>query len=291
MATTQDYINQLKIDKQNLVSMLNTMGVEANNNETFTALTPKVGKIVTDPILQDKTIEITENGTQTIAADEGYNGLNNVEVVTNVASSGADFKITDGSYMFQYGYRKENIYDLLPFLKPTTCLNMFDTCKMTTLDLRNLDTSDTTDMSQMFKSNGNTLTTLDLSGWNISKVTKTNYMFDYCSILTTLNLSGWNNNVITGLVGMFRGCSNLTSIDLSGIYTNKITSMNYLFYNCSKLTKIDIRNFDFSKVTAYNYMFDGIPTDCEIIVKDETAKAWVLARRSDLTNVKTVAEL
>lgn len=84
MATTQDYINQLKIDKQNLVSMLNNMGVEATNSETFTSLTPKVGKIVTDSILQDKSIEITENGTTNIVADEGYNGLNNVEVVTNV---------------------------------------------------------------------------------------------------------------------------------------------------------------------------------------------------------------
>lgn len=93
MATTQDYINQLKIDKQNLVSMLNDMGVEADNNETFTSLTPKVGKIVTDPILQDKSVEITENGTTTITADSGYNGLNNVEVTTNVAggnSSGGE---------------------------------------------------------------------------------------------------------------------------------------------------------------------------------------------------------
>lgn len=88
MATTLDYINQLKEDKKNLVEMLNSMGVEASDSDTFTSLTPKVGKIVTDPILQDKNIEITENGTTTITADEGYNGLNNVQVTTNVAGSG-----------------------------------------------------------------------------------------------------------------------------------------------------------------------------------------------------------
>ena len=38
--------------------------------------------------LQDKTVEITDNGTQTIKADSGYDGLNEVEVITNVASSG-----------------------------------------------------------------------------------------------------------------------------------------------------------------------------------------------------------
>lgn len=42
----------------------------------------------TEPNLQDKSIEITENGTTNIKADEGYDGLNNVEVTTNVASSG-----------------------------------------------------------------------------------------------------------------------------------------------------------------------------------------------------------
>lgn len=36
--------------------------------------------------LQDKTIEITENGTTNIVADEGYDGLNSVEVITNVSS-------------------------------------------------------------------------------------------------------------------------------------------------------------------------------------------------------------
>ena len=92
MATTQDYIDQLKVDKQNLVTMLNNMGVEATDNETFTSLTPKVGKIVTDPILQDKSITITENGTTNITADEGFDGLNNVEVVTDISSSGGSIE-------------------------------------------------------------------------------------------------------------------------------------------------------------------------------------------------------
>lgn len=88
MPTIQQQINQLKKDKENLNTMLNTMGVETTGNETFTQLTPLVGKIVTDPILQDKSITITKNGTQTITADEGYDGLNNVSVTTNIASSG-----------------------------------------------------------------------------------------------------------------------------------------------------------------------------------------------------------
>lgn len=36
------------------------------------------------PNLQDKSITITENGTQNITCDEGYDGLGNVEVTTNI---------------------------------------------------------------------------------------------------------------------------------------------------------------------------------------------------------------
>lgn len=93
MHTTQELLDSLKQDKINLANMLNSMGVEVSENETFTSLTPKVGKIVTKPILQDKTIEITENGIINIVADEGYDGLYNVSVNTNVASSGAEINV------------------------------------------------------------------------------------------------------------------------------------------------------------------------------------------------------
>ena len=58
-----------------------------------------------------------------------------------------------------------------------------------------------------------------------------------------------------------------------------------------------LRNFDFANVgTSYNNMFgssatSGVPNDCEIIVKDDTAKTWITGKFTRLTNVKTVAEL
>lgn len=42
MPTTIDYINQLKVDKQTLVYSLIQKGIEANEEETFTDLVPKV---------------------------------------------------------------------------------------------------------------------------------------------------------------------------------------------------------------------------------------------------------
>ena len=53
-------------------------------------------------LLQDKTIEITENGTTNIVADEGYDGLGNVEVITNVAGSGGGVKYSPRHASFYY---------------------------------------------------------------------------------------------------------------------------------------------------------------------------------------------
>ena len=52
------------------------------------------------PNLQSKSIEITENGTQTVSADSGYDGLDEVEITTNVASSGGGKNMQNNSGIY-----------------------------------------------------------------------------------------------------------------------------------------------------------------------------------------------
>ena len=66
--------------------------------------------------------------------------------------------------------------------------------------------------------------------------------------------------------------------------------MSSMFQSCLNLTYLDIRNFDFTKEIYNRSMFYKVPSNCEIIVKDNTAKEWILATRKDFTNVKTVVE-
>ena len=89
---------------------------------------------------------------------------------------------------------------------------------------------------------------------------------------------------------MFLNCKKLTSLDLSKFNTSNVTDMHSIFNDCSNLTYLDIRNFDFTKVISDSNMFNKVPSNCEIIVKDDTAKKWIFARRRDFTNVKTVVE-
>ena len=167
---------------------------------------------------------------------------------------------------------------------------MFLNCKkLTSLDLSNFNTSNVIDMSSMF-SNCSNLTSLGLSNFNISKVRNMSNMFSNCSNLTSLDLSNFNISDVTNISSMFYNCSNLTSLDLSNFNTSDVTDMHSMFQSCSNLTYLDIRNFDFTKVISDSNMFNKVPSNCEIIVKDDTAKKWIFARRRDFTNVKTVVE-
>ena len=111
-------------------------------------------------------------------------------------------------------------------------------------------------MSEMF-SNGISLTTLDLSGWNTSSVTSMKSMFYNCSSLTSLDLSGFNTNSVTSMNGMFFGCNSLTSLDLSGFNTSSVTDMIGMFSDCTNLTFLDLSGFNTSSVTKMPRMFNG----------------------------------
>ena len=94
---------------------------------------------------------------------------------------------------------------------------------------------------------------------------------------------------------MFSGFKG-TELDLSNFVTPILDRTSYMFLSCTNLMRLDIRNMDFTSVGISTAMFGQnantyVPADCLIIVKDDTAKEWVLAKRSDFTNVKTVAEL
>ena len=94
------------------------------------------------------------------------------------------------------------------------CYKMFsEFAYCTEMDLRELDTSGTTDMSFMFRG---------------------------CSRLTSLDVSGFDTGNVTNMNSMFRGCSSLTSLDVSSFNTEKVTLMTSMFYDLQSIKSLDL---------------------------------------------------
>ena len=259
MVTTSDYLKQLQADKQVLVDNLVAKGVTATSDETFTTLVPKVNDIQTGG--GDISEYFDENPTAIRGSNNYIGGWHKL-------------------------IKKIPKFDLAP-----TLLNYaFGGFKGTDIDLSGLDTSSVTNMSSMFMNCSN-ITNIDLSGLNTSSVTNMSSMFSGCTGLTNLNLSNWNVSLVTNMSSMFMNCSNLKTLDLSGWDTSQLTDMTNTFYECMNLDLLDIRNFDFTNVTKSGSNTFRVKVTCLIIVKDETAKEFVLGTGYTLTNVKTVAEL
>lgn len=126
-----------------------------------------------------------------------------------------------------------------------------------------------------------------------SPVLSTAYqMCKNCTSLTDItihNQEATSASII--LSGLFEACAKLTNVDLSGL--QGASKVDNLFYNCTSLEKIDMRNFDFTPITNsqnYRSAFYNVPTDCLIIVKDESQKEWITSKFTNLTNIKTLEE-
>ena len=172
---------------------------------------------------------------------------------------------TNSRNMFLSGYSEQKIKNILEL-----DLSNFDTSQVTdmsnmfygmsnliTLNLSNFDTSKVINMGSMFYGMSN-LTSLNLSSFDTSQVTYMYFMFYGMSNLITLNLSNFDTSKVINMGSMFYGMSNLTSLNLSNFDTSKVWNMRYMFYNMRNLTTLNLSNFDTSKVIDMGSMFSSM---------------------------------
>lgn len=160
------------------------------------------------PTLQSKSVTITENGTTTITADSGYDGLDEVEVTTNVSGGQSEYnaKIITTPIVSQYS-------GIVRFIKETPAV-----------DISSLQT---TSLSYMFSSAEN-LETVAL--FDTSRATDFSRMFNNCTKL--INVPEFNTSNVTNLQLCFSGCDSLSNESLNNIlamcYKSAVTSNNNL---------------------------------------------------------------
>ena len=140
---------------------------------------------------------------------------------------------------------------------------VFELTPLVQADLEGLDTSNITLMGgsiggmfgRPFLHVSDNLTYLNLSNWNTSNVTDMANMFLDCTKLTNLILSNWDTSKVTDMHSMFENDSSLTNLDVSNWDTSEVTDMSEMFENNSSLTNLDVSNWDTSKVTDMSEMF------------------------------------
>lgn len=173
--------------------------------------------------LQEKEVTITENGIQTIEADEGYDGLENVNVTTNVpapAPNLQDKSITISSNAIQT-VTADNGYDGLGNVSITT----------------NVPSSGSLDMNTGIKFGNSRFSTLPSNiqnsiNWN--RVEFGNGMFENCSALQSIPLYDTSN--FTTMEKMFYGCESLTSVPQYN--SSRVTNMQEMFTNCFEIETV-----------------------------------------------------
>ena len=177
---------------------------------------------------QSKNVEIKENGTISVLPDEGK-VLNEVSITTNVPQD-------------------NTLKNLLDATKTTK--NLFEDYSGTSVDdlIQYNDTENVTDMTSMFRGCSRLTSVPQL---NTGNVTTMYYMFYNCGRLTTV--PQFNTSNVINMNNTFNGCSFLESIPL--LDTGNVTNMHNLFNNCYALTTIP--QFNTSKVTDISGMFNG----------------------------------
>ena len=121
--------------------------------------------------------------------------------------------------------------------------------------LPNLDTSQVTDMENMFARCG--VKELDLSNWDTSKVTNMRFMFANSFNLEKINLKSFNTKNVTTMECMFFGCTKIRKLDLSSFETPKLETANEMFGgDGDRLDYVDMRNFGNPQKSQISWIFD-----------------------------------
>lgn len=130
--------------------------------------------------------------------------------------------------------------------------------QLSSIDVSGLDLSYTGSIAQLFAGCAS-LTNLDLSSLNTQGIEWFNDLFRGCKSLVSLNISSFNVEDAMSFDGMFSECESLPALDLSHFKTSsKLCWLSNMFDNCKALSSIVFsQDFNTEAVGFFYYMFSG----------------------------------
>ena len=170
-------------------------------------------KIYTDLTTFDE-VQVSENKwyTYILPKDKGLYRIEGSSILSIVVKANISYYYDNGSY--------EQGHTFIPLIQINGEVSFKD-----------CNTSNITSMKGMFSLEAegatNYVDKLDLSGWNVSKVTDMSNMFSlfFSAAHPELDLSGWDMSNETDTTDMFLGCENLHKIIMKGCTTETINKI------------------------------------------------------------------
>ena len=217
--TTEQEKTEQKSDKKET----ETKATDTPKNETITP-SDKNAKAETPKNLKTETL-VWGDAPYTFDSDTGILTINSG---TLDKPENAPWKLTDERKIDAEKIKKISFTGATK--APVNSRKLFKALKkLTEIDgLTNLDTSDVTNMDEMFY-DCYALKNLDLSNFNTEKVTSIVDMFFYCVSLESLDLSKFDTKNMTDMTGLFKSCKRLKTLDLSGFNTLSKPTMLDMF--------------------------------------------------------------
>lgn len=166
--------------------------------------------------------------------------------------------VTDGSYMF-YGCANSTEINVSQWntSKIKYFDKMFSNCQsLAFLDVNNWDMISGYSLNNMFAYSG--ITDIDLSKCNTSNITNLSNLFFECTRLKQIDLHTWNTESVSTCHWLFRGCSSLEFINIDGWNTCNVYDMDRMFGECPKLIAIKgLNKLNTTNVQFTRLMFIG----------------------------------
>lgn len=218
--------------------------------------------------LQEKTVEITDNGVTEVSVDEGYFALSKVSVSVNVPSNEGNswtghadveglkaigWDDEDIAFYQKYGVRWDEeededhkVSEDNKSLYGVLTVDNIQTYKDRIVYLPKIDFSSVTSGRDKF---ANCPHLIAIPKINTSNMTTTQGMFYYCSSI--LCIPPLDISSSTNTDGMFWNCMSLEHIEIRT--SNKIIDVDNMFYTCRRL--ISCSEIDMTNVVTYSGMF------------------------------------
>lgn len=228
-----------------------------------------LSKVTVNPVsLQNKSVQITENGTTRVTVDGGYNGMESIDITTNVASGGNSDEylnmirgMMNLSYIEGSGSIYANPFSITPDIFPSN-----------------------TDRTNLLLAYNPNIISVEIP----KNINVANFVAQECNNLKYIE--SYSNS--TRLIA--QSCNNLKYINAPKIEFGNLynpfhySALNHIripqvysiisgaFSECSQLKVIDFRGRTDSTIPSVSSRddFNQVPSDCKVVIPDNLYDAW-----------------